>query len=438
MSDPWVRAAQPSGGRRTDYQDCRETSLWMRVLPPSKSGKRSTVLRTFYFRGSARGSGLWIRIGAYPQTSLARARAEAAQHRARFQADPDWREKATAAEAAAASQRLTVNDVIADFLANERGRVREMGLPTVPGRLLDASTVKWHAHVLAKHVAPNLGERAIKDLTTRDVRKVIEALGAAGKQKTANAVRQITSRLFDHARSRLEIEIANPASLVERYAEQPRSRCPSDEDVRAIHDALCNESQPTSRAVALALRVAMRTGQRIGEVVGAHESEMELDSAVWFVPAVRTKSGRPHKVPLVPQVVNLLKEAKEQRQSNHGGFVFASPQKPETPITRLACSLAMSRLCRRIGIEPVCPHDFRRLVRSLLGREWLDVNPMCAELVLSHSVGSRLQQIYDKHDYLRERRRALLALNAELDRIFDKRPIPMDLDAVELKRSAHW
>lgn len=53
-------------------------------------------------------------------------------------------------------------------------------------------------------------------------------------------------------------------------------------------------------------------------------------------------------------------------------------------------------------------------------------------------LGSRLQQIYDKHDYLRERRRALLALNAELDRIFDKRPIPMDLDAVELKRSAHW
>lgn len=120
MSDTWVRAAQPSLGKRTDYQDCRETSLWLRVLPPSKSGRRSHVLRTFYFRGSARGEGLWVRTGAYPEVSLAKARAEAGLRRIRSRADPDWQEKTRASEAREAKQGLTVNRALEHTKADVR------------------------------------------------------------------------------------------------------------------------------------------------------------------------------------------------------------------------------------------------------------------------------------------------------------------------------
>jgi len=67
------------------------------------------------------------------------------------------------------------------------------------------------------------------------------------------------------------------------------------------------------------------------------------------------------------------------------------------------------------GIRAFSPHDLRSTARSHLAA--LGVPPLVAERCLNHSLGG-LVAVYDKHDYLDERRAALekwAALLTELE-----------------------
>ena len=55
------------------------------------------------------------------------------------------------------------------------------------------------------------------------------------------------------------------------------------------------------------LKLLLLTGQRRGEVAGMTWGELDLDRAVWSMPAGRTKNGLPHDVPLSQQAVALLR-----------------------------------------------------------------------------------------------------------------------------------
>ena len=59
---------------------------------------------------------------------------------------------------------------------------------------------------------------------------------------------------------------------------------------------------------ARALRFLILTAARAGEVVGAAWSEIDMDKAVWAVPATRMKSGKVHRVPLSKEATVLLKQ----------------------------------------------------------------------------------------------------------------------------------
>ena len=47
------------------------------------------------------------------------------------------------------------------------------------------------------------------------------------------------------------------------------------------------------------------TAARSGETIGARWDELDLDQAMWSIPATRMKSGRPHRVPLAPAALTL-------------------------------------------------------------------------------------------------------------------------------------
>jgi len=58
---------------------------------------------------------------------------------------------------------------------------------------------------------------------------------------------------------------------------------------------------------ARALEFLALTCLRSGEVRGARWDEIDLENAMWIVPAVRMKMDREHRVPLPPEAVELLK-----------------------------------------------------------------------------------------------------------------------------------
>lgn len=58
---------------------------------------------------------------------------------------------------------------------------------------------------------------------------------------------------------------------------------------------------------ARALEFIILTAARSGETLGALWSEIDLDAALWNVPATRMKAGREHRVPLSPPAMALLR-----------------------------------------------------------------------------------------------------------------------------------
>src|SRR3546814_12027236 len=106
------------------------------------------------------------------------------------------------------------------------------------------------------------------------------------------------------------------------------------------------DERPAMAARALAFTIL--TAARSGEVLGARWPEIDLDKAVWTVPARRMKAGREHRVPLSPPATALVSALHEDGET---GFVFSGPS-PDNPPSIMAMSLPTGSASWR---ERVCP-----------------------------------------------------------------------------------
>lgn len=69
---------------------------------------------------------------------------------------------------------------------------------------------------------------------------------------------------------------------------------------------------------ARALAFAILTAARSGEVRGARWPEIDLEAALWTIPAQRMKAGKEHRVPLFGGALALLRAVPRQ-----GDIIFS-------------------------------------------------------------------------------------------------------------------
>lgn len=146
-------------------------------------------------------------------------------------------------------------------------------------------------------------------------------------------------------------------------------------------------------------QLLLLTGQREGELAGVTWDEIDLENALWSIPAKRTKSDRAHLVPLSKWAIKIFRSLPRMADTD---YVFTGRQSTGRPISGF--SRAGDRARQAAGIEDWRPHDLRRTVRTRLGE--IGTPPHVAELVLNHTVKG-LQAVYDRYEYAREKRTAL-------------------------------
>jgi integrase len=162
--------------------------------------------------------------------------------------------------------------------------------------------------------------------------------------------------------------------------------------VKALHGDVA------SRAVALALEFLILTAARTGEVIGAKWSEIDLDNAVWTIPAERMKAKRRHRVPLSVRTVEILKEAAKLPKG--AGYVF-----PGTDRDRLS-NMAFLMLLRRVG-KDCTAHGFRSAFRDWASERTNFPHQVC-EWALAHGINDKTEAAYNRTDQF-DRRRKLMA-----------------------------
>jgi integrase len=214
-----------------------------------------------------------------------------------------------------------------------------------------------HVRGYLDKLVDELGKRRLDELTTREVSDFLKAYAKHGKV-AANRLLAIARQALGYGVESGYIKV-NPADgLTRRVAggeETTRARVLTDEEIRALW-RVPSPHGPLLRFLTL-------TAARIGEAQLAAPASVMGD--LWRIPAEHSKNGR--------------------------------------------------RWCEKKGIEPrFTPHDLRRTAATRMSK--LGILPHVIEKALNHTMQG-VMGIYNRADFMEERKLALALWGAEAERI---------------------
>jgi integrase len=197
-----------------------------------------------------------------------------------------------------------------------------------------------------------------------------------------------------------------------------RERVLSDDEFAAIWGATDGPG-PFNDIV----RFLIVTGQRREEVAGMTWAELSGDFSTWTIPASRAKNGTTHIVPLASPAQDLLREA-----PRFGELVFLGLRGPFN-----GWSKAKAALDAKSGVTNWRLHDLRRTMATGLQR--LGVRLEVTEQVLNHVSGSRagIVGVYQRHDFVLEKRAALEAWGEHVEAIVEGRRLDGNVISLRAK-----
>jgi integrase len=391
LTDRFLSSRKAPLTGRAVYTDTTVPGLAFRVsasTPSNPAGRRDWLLR-YRPRGQQQKA---VALGAYPAVSLSMARQRAGEVVAAAKRGVNLievEERETAAQRAAEAKARPLSEIANAYLDTVK-HLRSW-------RDIESRT--------RCHIIPKLGNKAVGEVTRADVVDFLDRLEREeGLRHQVNRCRETLRAIFAYAIER-ELVTVNPiVGVSKRKVELPRERTLTADELIALWQAI--EKLPElSRAF---FRVVLLTGARRNEVGRISWSELDLDAGLWRLPAERNKSGRAFEIPLTPTVIETLRAL-----PRIGPMVFALDGKRPMTLHQL-----IERVRRDAGLLDVRLHDLRRTLRTGLAE--LGVNFEVAERVLNHAMPG-LQAVYNRHNYLAEKRRALTLWAEHVITIAEKR-----------------
>ncbi|MGO9672937.1 MAG: tyrosine-type recombinase/integrase [Methylocella sp.] len=292
LTDTAIRGARAPTGRTIKLSDGVGLQFW---VTPTGS-KLWTVAYRF------NGRQLKLSLGPYPAVGLkdARAQRDAAKRLLASGIDPGQQKK-TAALTKANAEANTFDAIAAEFLDKKR---REAKADRTLGKL------EW----LLSRTSPAIGSRPIAGIAAPEVLGVLRGVEARGRHETARRLRATIGQVFRYAVA-IDRAEADPTSALKGALIAPtvqhRAALIEPKAFGGVLRAIAAyEGAPERRA---ALELAALTFVHPGELRAAEWAEFDLDAAVWSIPGEKMKMKRPHRVPLAPRGVAILRELRTLR-----------------------------------------------------------------------------------------------------------------------------
>jgi integrase len=329
------------------------------------------------YRAGANGSRLRkYTIGPYGRITLAIARGQAQKI---FAARVDGRDPA--AEKQDAKRRLVADrmeELVSTFIVQHVSRLR---------------TAKKMERRLRMDVVSRWGNKSIHEIRKRDVIDFVTELLQRGPGAARRALKDLKT-FFRWCVGRGVIDFSPADGIPNTGNGRSRDRILEDSELAEIILAARSMGGP----IGAIIEVLALTGQRRDEVTRMTWAEIDEVTRTWHIPAARCKNGKAHLVHLSEPVWNIIRPMPRTQD-----VVFAtSGKKPFQNFTR-----AKRAIDQRSGVKGWCLHDLRRTTVSGMAR--LGIPPHVADKILNHQSGtiSGVAAVYQRHDFLAERKDAL-------------------------------
>lgn len=361
--------------------------LHLQVLP---SGGKSWLLR-IVIGGKRREVGL----GGFPDVPLALAREKAREVRETVQQGRDPIAERAAARSALAAQRgaeITFDECAEKFIAAKSAEWRSA-----------KHAAQWTA-TLTTYASPVLGTMQVRDIELAHIVKVLEKDDFwTAKTETASRVRGRIESVLDWATVRGYRKGENPARWkghLDKVLPAPKKVAKVEHHAALPVDeigAFMRDLRQREGIAARALEVLILTATRSGELRGMTWAEVNLDEAVWIVPAARMKAKREHRVPLSVRVIEVLRGLPVVA----GGLVFPG-MREGSPLS----DMTLTAVLRRMGRGDLTAHGFRSTFRDWAA-ERTNYPRDVAEMALAHTIGDKVEAAYRRGDLFDKRTRMM-------------------------------
>jgi integrase len=384
---------------------CRDVLVWDTRTPG------------FFLRKFASGRAMWgvryhvvgkqRRVHLYDAAvrgTLAKARNEAADVRAKARLGTDVVAERTAA-AEASAKTVTLGKLAERYLEDRLNAKRPNGEPAWRPRYY----LEVHRH-LTKDWRP-LAARAIKAIGRQDIVKVIDDIAASQGRVAADRARTALSGLYAWAIDGGYCEATPLLHIRRRAMNGARERTLTRDELREVWLAADSVGGDYGRIVQL----LVLTGQRRDEVghlawteIQANGEELRID-----LPCERTKNHKAHVIPLSAEAVAVLppKPNNPDHMMVFGrlGTGFSGWSKAKAELDRTIADAQKAKRIKTV-MAPWRLHDLRRTFVTMVG-ELCFAPPHIVEAIVNHISGHKagVAGTYNKALYLEERRQALAA-----------------------------
>lgn len=373
LTDSQIKRLKPSDtctpSRPDKYSDGNNLRLWVRSTG-------SKVWVSDYKYAAKRQS---LTIGKYPAMSLADAR----------------------------QRNQQIKDLIKQGI-NPKHDKKRLQADTDGSRAFDIIAQRWHddrkAHIAPttysrdysqyqRDIKPVIGHMNIEDITAPDVLAIGKAVEARGATDMARRAIRQTGQIFKQA-IREGLITHNPASNDLTAALKPHKvthhhRITSQQLPKLLQDI---DAYGGHLLVKLGFWVLAYTFVRTKELRMMEWCEIDHKAKIWRIPAEKMKMGRPHIVPLAPQVMAILEQIRALGLSDK--YVFYNTERHQ-PYSENAFSNALKRMGYK---DKMTGHGFRGLASTTLHeREFMHE---AIELQLAHEKENKISKAYNGAQHL--------------------------------------
>ncbi|KTE36426.1 MULTISPECIES: tyrosine-type recombinase/integrase [unclassified Sphingopyxis] len=331
-----------------------------------------------------------LSIGAYPEIGLSDARKRRDEARAMIALGKDPSREKQRDKVRSRIQAADTFTAIADEYCAKRRRDGEKGW---------AAATATRSEYLLSLLNGSIGRLAISEIEPADILGAIRKIEGKGNLESARRTLQLASMVFRYAVATARLGSDPTRDLRGALTAPTVTHYGAITDARRVGELLrAIDGYDGQGHTQLAMQIAPHVFVRPGELRHAEWSEIDLDNALWTIPAEKMKMRKAHLVPLSRQALSLFKEMRSI--TGPSGYVFPSIRSRSRPMSENTINAGL----RRLGYtsREMTAHGFRAMASTLLNEsgKW---HPDAIERALAHADGDKVRAAYHRGAHWQER-----------------------------------